>query len=144
MKLFTIGFTQTTAQSFFQRLRDAQVRTVWDTRLHPDGQLSGFAKRQDLGYFLRELSNSEYEHIPDLAPTDDILKAYKRRVLSWAEYEREYRALLRQRLVMQRLQLPPNACFLCSEHSPERCHRRVAAEFFQESFSEHPIEIVHL
>jgi uncharacterized protein (DUF488 family) len=147
VRLYTIGFTKSTAEDFFRRLREAGVKAVLDTRLHRDGQLSGFAKVPDLPYFLRQLARSEYEALPDLAPTAQLLNAYRDKQLSWAEYARAYRELLEQRRPEREIgsALLDHGCLLCSEHSAEHCHRRIAAEYLRDALAESArIEIVHL
>ncbi len=62
MKLFTIGFTKTTAESFFSRLSQAGVKKVIDIRLNNASQLAGFAKKTDLIYFLKTICGIDYEH----------------------------------------------------------------------------------
>ena len=147
MTLYTIGFTKTTAEQFFGRLRRAEVMTVLDTRLNRGGQLAGFAKVPDLPYFLRELANCGYDAVPALAPADDLIAAYRDRRLDWDAYAAGYRALLRERRPERDLspaQLD-SACLLCSEHAPDRCHRRLAAEYLRDAFAPAgTIEIVHL
>lgn len=69
MKLFTIGFTKSSAENFFSRLKNAGVKKIVDVRLNNVSQLSGFAKKNDLKYFAKSLCSAEYEHIPELAPT---------------------------------------------------------------------------
>jgi uncharacterized protein (DUF488 family) len=144
MKLYTIGFTKTSAERFFKRLQGAGVRKVVDTRLHRDSQLAGFAKQSDLPFFLSNLANVEYDVTEMLAPTADILDAYRRKRIKWAEYEKLYGELLAERHV--EAQLAPNSldhcCLLCSEATPEHCHRRLAAEYLARAWG--PIDIVHL
>ena len=131
IKLFTIGFTQTTAEFFFSRLKDNKVNVLLDIRLHPDGQLSGFAKKNDLEFFLKELIQCRYIHLPRLAPTDDILHAYRTNK-DWQSYTQLYESLLESRGIpdtLDRTLFEENlCCFLCSEAKPTKCHRRLAAE----------------
>jgi uncharacterized protein (DUF488 family) len=142
--LFTIGFTNKTAEQFFGLLADAGVKSVIDTRLNNKSQLSGFSKAADLPYFLRRIANIGYRHAVELAPTQDILDSYKSRQIKWHDYEIAYRNLLDSRRVIEVITQAElaDACLLCSEHKPERCHRRVAAEYFQAKLPR--IQIVHL
>ena len=144
--LYTIGFTKWSAESFFGTLRGAAVRTVLDTRLHRDGQLSGFAKVPDLPYFLDRLAHSEYVALPSLAPAAAMLKSYRAKQLSWDEYARAYRELLEMRRPEREMDpaLLDRACLLCSEHLPQHCHRTIAAEYLRDAFAAARIEIVHL
>ena len=147
MTLFTIGFTKTTAEEFFAKLRDAGVKTVLDARIHRDGQLSGFAKLPDLRYFLTELARSGYEPLTSLAPTASLLKSYRDKELSWEQYAQAYRKLLEERQPDRQIDpaLLAHGCLLCSEKSPDKCHRRIAAEYLRDAFADtHRIEIVHL
>jgi hypothetical protein len=87
MEVYSIGFTQKTAEQFFGILKRASIRRLLDVRLNNLSQLAGFAKRQDLPFFLKEICGAEYRHEPLLAPTQDILDTYRKRKGSWAEYE---------------------------------------------------------
>ena len=142
--LFTIGFTQKSAERFFTVLKNAHVQRVLDVRLNNRSQLAGFSKAADLEYFLRAIAGIEYRHVPELAPTQDLLDAYKKRKGSWSEYEERFLDLLRSRAVEHSLDRSvfDMACLLCSEHQPEHCHRRLVAEYLQEKWGD--IEIQHL
>ena len=97
MKLYTIGFTKKSAETFFTRLTNAGVKRLVDVRLNNVSQLAGFTKRDDLRYFTRVICNIDYVHIPDLAPTQDILDAYKKQKGDWGLYERQFLDLMRSR-----------------------------------------------
>jgi uncharacterized protein (DUF488 family) len=144
--LYTIGFTKTSAERFFATLRQHSVKRVIDTRLNRDGQLAGFAKAQDLQYFLHELVGADYVAEPLLAPTAELLKKYRDKALTWDQYAAAYDALLRERRP-ERVVSPSmlnDACLLCSEATPEHCHRRRAAEYFKSALAPASIDIVHL
>jgi len=146
MKLFTIGFTQKSAETFFTQLKDSGIRTLIDTRLNNRSQLSGFAKQHDLRYFLREIGQIDYLYLPQLAPTQDIRDAFKKKKGTWEAYERSFRALMISRKIEETFQpeLFENACLLCSEHKPHHCHRRLVAEYLREKWDGLNIEIEHL
>ena len=144
IKLFTIGFTRKSAATFFEGLKKAGIRKIIDTRLNNTSQLSGFAKQNDLKYFLSQIGGVDYCHELSLAPTQEILHAYKKKEISWKDYSKNYLEILQDRQVESilnpdRLQ---DSCFLCSEDKPHFCHRRLAAEYFQSHFNN--IEIIHL
>lgn len=147
MKLYTIGFTKTTAQHFFHRLIDAGVTKVIDTRLNRDGQLAGFAKAQDLDFFLSRLASIKYIAQPLLAPSPEALRSYRDKAMSWGQYAETYIELLRARCVEK--SIPPDelnaSCLLCSEPTAHHCHRRLAAEYLQKAHSGSvELEIIHL
>lgn len=144
-KIFTIGFTGSTAENFFSRLRDAGVKKVIDTRLWADTQLSGFARKKDLPFLLKNLSGADYEHKIDLAPSENILKDFKNKEISWPEYETRYLQLLHDRYIADKLSADDVAdtCFLCAEKTPHHCHRRLLAEYLQKEWNT-AIEIIHL
>ena len=145
MEIYTIGFTQTTAERFFERLADAGVERLLDVRLNNTSQLAGFAKARDLPYFARKLVGAAYEHEPLLAPTQDILDAYKKRKGDWGAYEIEFLALMARRgihNVLSRSSFQRRTALLCSESGPEHCHRRLVVEFLAQRWPD--IEIVHL
>ena len=129
--LATIGFTQTTAKSFFSRLQAAGVRSVIDVRLHNTSQLAGFAKSDDLAYFLQSIGGITYRHEPLLAPTDQILKAFKKDRGDWRVFETSFNALMAERRIEDRLKpdLFDGGCLLCSEATPHHCHRRLVCEY---------------
>lgn len=145
IKIFTIGFTGSTAENFFSRLQDAGVKKVIDTRLWADTQLSGFAKKRDLPFLLQSLSGSAYEHKIDLAPSENILKDFKDKKISWPEYESRYLQLLHDRHIAENLTSEgvAGSCFLCAEKTPHQCHRRLLAEYLQREWNI-AMEIVHL
>jgi uncharacterized protein (DUF488 family) len=129
--LYTIGFTGKSAERFFSLLRDNGVNLLVDIRLRPDGQLAGFAKRNDLAYFLRELAACDYLHLPILAPSAEVLDGY-RADKNWAGYVERFETLLDERDVPAALDASifrdHRACLLCSEHKPSECHRSLVAE----------------
>jgi uncharacterized protein (DUF488 family) len=146
MKLYTIGFTQKSAQEFFERLRDNGVQRLIDIRIHPQGQLSGFAKQKDLPYFLHELSRQcEYLYLPALAPTEEIMRDY-RKDGNWLRYASRFEALMDERNIPAGLDKSifetATSCLLCSESSPEHCHRRLAAERLARHWPD--LEVIHL
>jgi uncharacterized protein (DUF488 family) len=130
-EVFTIGFTQTTAKAFFERLKATSIRSVIDVRLHNTSQLAGFAKAEDLAYFLQTIGGMSYRHEPLLAPSDDILKAFKKQKGDWRVYERQFLDLMGERRIEDRLrpELFDGACLLCSEATPHHCHRRLVCEY---------------
>lgn len=144
INLFTIGFTQKTAQQFFDTLVKSGVKRVVDTRLNNISQLAGFTKRGDLEYFLRKIGDIEYVHILDLAPTKDILDDYKKNKGDWETYESKFLALMRDRQIEQKVsqQLLDGSCLLCSEAKPHHCHRRLVAEYLRDKWGN--ITISHL
>jgi uncharacterized protein (DUF488 family) len=127
----TIGFTKSNAQNFFERIRSAGVKKVVDVRLHNTSQLSGFAKSDDLSYFLKSILDITYVHTPLLAPEDDMLKAYKRDGGDWRAYETKFLNLMAKRKIEDRFRpdMFDHACLLCSEDTPHHCHRRLVCEY---------------
>lgn len=145
MEIYTIGFTQWSAEGFFGALTNAGVRRLVDVRLHNTSQLAGFAKRDDLVFFLRELASAEYVHEPLLAPTAELLDAYKKKRISWDEYAEVFGRLLVERQIetaVPRELFEEPAALLCSEHGPERCHRRLVVEYLAAHWGD--VEAVHL
>lgn len=131
MKVYTIGFTQKNAETFFNFLRLAKIQTLIDVRLNNSSQLAGFAKSNDLKFFLKEICGAEYVHFPELAPTKDILNAYKKGDISWDIYSDRFINLMAQRHVERLIkpELFDHGCLLCSEHEPHLCHRRLVVEY---------------
>jgi uncharacterized protein (DUF488 family) len=144
MKIFTIGFTKTSAESFFTRIQKAGVQKLIDVRLNNISQLAGFAKKNDLRYFLKTICGIEYAHRPELAPTQEMLDAYKKESGQWADYEKRFLELMASRRVEQIIprDAVDGACLLCSEDKPHHCHRRLVAEYLKDKWID--IEISHL
>ncbi len=144
MKLFTIGFTKRTAEDFFCTLQQAGIKRVVDIRLNNSSQLAAFAKSKDLEYFLRAIADIEYVHMPLFSPTPEILDAYKKNKGSWEVYERDFKALMEERHMgeIAKEMLREGDCLLCSEPTPEHCHRRLVAEHLLKHRKS--LEVVHL
>ncbi len=144
MKLFTIGFTQKSAETFFTTLQQVGVHRIVDIRLNNTSQLAGFAKARDLQYFLMAIGGIAYTHQPEFAPTPELLEEYKKNKGSWEKYEASYASLMERRraddLVVNVLR--DGDCLLCSEAEPTHCHRRLLAERVQKCMEN--LEIVHL
>lgn len=137
IKTSTIGFTKSTAKAFFGRLISSGVKVLYDVRLNNTSQLSGFAKSDDLAFFLDKIAGVRYEHQPILAPTSEMLKSYRSKKRTWDEYQREYIDLLSARKIEERLS--PNSfsdtCLLCSESTPYQCHRRLICEYLNHKWN---------
>jgi len=145
MKIYTIGFTQKSAEQFFGLLKSNGIQKIIDIRVHPGGQLAGFAKGRDLAYFLRELANIEYVHLTELAPTEELMKSY-RADKDAAAWEAGYRKLLDERGMpagLDRAMFEGKVCcLLCSEAEAAQCHRRIAAEVMKREWGD--VDIVHI
>jgi uncharacterized protein (DUF488 family) len=144
MKVFTIGFTKKNAEQFFSRLKQPGLVRVIDARLNNVSQLAGFTKKDDLRFFLNRINGIDYVHRPDLAPTKDILDEYKKNGGDWATYERRFLDLMANRKIETTVpkELIDGACLLCSEPTPEHCHRRLVAEYLRSRWGD--LEIKHL
>lgn len=145
MNIYSIGFTQRSAESFFNTLKSAGIRRLLDVRLNNTSQLAAFAKRDDLAYFLKTICNAEYQHEPLLAPTQEILDAYKKSKGDWAAWERDFNALIRARKIetkLDRAEFAQPTVLLCSELTPEHCHRRLVLEYLASKWG--GITITHL
>jgi uncharacterized protein (DUF488 family) len=144
VKLWTIGFTKKSAEEFFESLRASGAERIVDVRLHNTSQLSGFAKKPDLEYLLKHVAGLGYEHVPLLAPSDELLDDYRKKRIDWDAYARGFVDLMRQRHVETEVDpaLLEGGCLLCSEEKPHRCHRRLVAEYLNEHWGN--IEVEHL
>jgi len=142
IKIFTIGFTKKKAEKFFTKLCDTGVKRVIDIRLNNVSQLAGFAKKDDLRYFLKTICDIDYIHMPDLAPTKDILDEYKNNGGDWSVYEKNFTDLIKKRKIDKKItkDILDNACLLCSEDKPDHCHRRLVAEYLSKKWGNVIIE----
>lgn len=143
--LYTIGFTKKSAERFFGLLRDNGVKQLVDIRINNSSQLAGFAKGKDLEFFVNEICHIPYQHIVDFAPTKELLDQWHKNEVTWTEYEEIYTKMLKDREIVKKYGVKSfdGACFLCSEDTPEQCHRRLLAEYMKEH-SKEEVRIVHL
>ncbi len=143
MKIYTIGFTKTTAENFFNRIKKSGARNIIDVRLNNVSQLAGFAKRDDLKYFSSTICGVGYQHAPKLAPTKEMLDNYKKHKGSWEDYEEKFLDLMAKRKIEEvDSKKLDGACLLCSEDEPHHCHRRLVAEYLNDKWGD--IDIIHL
>jgi len=144
MKVFTIGFTKKSAREFFEKLRRQGLARVLDVRLNNVSQLAGFAKRDDLHFFCESILSIGYLHLPELAPTQAMLDEYKKNYGTWSDYEKKFLHLMAERKVEDTVarEVVDGGCLLCSEATPENCHRRLVAEYLQGKWGE--VEIEHI
>lgn len=144
MRIFTIGFTKKSAEQFFTKLRDSGAKRIVDVRLNNASQLAGFSKKNDLEFFLREICRMDYVHVPLLAPTQDLLDGYKKKRGQWLNYERDFLELMKSRQIEASISKDTIAesCLLCSEETPDYCHRRLVAEYLNQRWGD--VEIIHL
>jgi len=142
MKVYTIGFTKKSAKQFFDMLQRSGTKRVVDVRLNNGSQLAGFAKKDDLAFFLKEICGIDYVHVPDLAPTKEMLKEYQQKLgknnkspsdVDWKNYEDRFLELMNERRIEERIpkEVIAEGCLLCSEDKPHYCHRRLVAEYLK-------------
>lgn len=145
MQIFTIGFTKKSAEVFFNLIREHHIEMLIDVRLNNQSQLAGFTKGRDIAFFLKEICNCEYSHEIQFAPTKDILDRYKKEQISWEKYEAEYNELIKRRNVLDIFKTKylkyDKVLLLCSEPTPECCHRRLLAEALNKELGD---RIVHI
>lgn len=144
MKLFTIGFTKKPARRFFELLRKSGAKRIVDVRLNNVSQLAGFAKKDDLAYFAKEICGMDYVHLPALAPTQAMLDQYKKHQGDWSAYERQFLELMKQRRIEDTVprETVEDGCLLCSEDKPHHCHRRLVAEYLKQHWGD--VAVAHL
>ena len=144
MKIFTIGFTKKSAREFFGKLRRPGLSRLIDVRLNNVSQLAGFSKRDDLSFFCESILSIPYLHLPELAPTQEMLDGFKKNGGDWTQYEAKFLALMAERKVEENLDraMIDGGCLLCSESTPEHCHRRLVAEYLNEKWGD--VEVEHI
>ena len=145
MLIYKRGFTQKTAEQFFEKIKQYGIQIVIDVRLNNQSQLAGFTKGKDLVYFLKVMCNCLYEHEIKFAPTKEILSAYKKGDINWKEYEFKFDGLIKTRKIVDIFKNKymdyEKVLLLCSEATPENCHRRLLAENLSKELN---AEIKHL
>ena len=145
MQVFTMGFTKKDAALFFKKIEDNKIQMLIDVRLNNQSQLAGFTKEKDLTYFLKRICNCEYSHMVAYAPTKEILDDYKKGKIDWAGYEERFLPLIERRHIeetfLKNFSKYDRVLLLCSEPTPENCHRRLVAEYLRDKTG---CEIIHL
>ena len=136
MRISTIGFTGKNAEKFFQLLKESRATKLIDIRINRTSQLAGFAKEQDLRYFLPKLAGMEYQVREDLAPTKELLADYRAKRISWVDFSQKYQEILESQGIVQTLssEIFDSSVLLCSESEPEMCHRTLLANKLVELF----------
>ena len=146
MYIYTIGFTQKSAEQFFGSIKHRMIQVLIDVRLFNKSQLTGFTNGRDMPYFLTELCRCKYKHCPEFAPTRKLLNDYKEKRITWPEYEIQYKFLMDERNAVRNFitlyGFYENVCLLCAEPTPEHCHRRLFAEMIAEKLE--GTEIIHI
>lgn len=134
--VYTIGFTKKPAEKFFSLLIDSGAGRVVDVRINNVSQLAGFAKKDDLAYFLDAICGMEYVHAPELAPTQEMVAAYRKDRKTWPEFRAKFLELMEERQVEKTTprELIEGSCLLCSEDEPDGCHRLLVAEYLNEKW----------
>lgn len=104
----------------------------------------GFTKKKAREFFLGEICDMHYRQELLLTPTGQALRDYQHGAVSWEQYAAEYVRLLEGRQVEAVLSPADftEAVLLCSEASPDRCHRRLVAEYLASAWGD--TGIVHL
>lgn len=154
MRIYTIGFAGKSAEAFFAALRDAGVEKLVDVRRNSNTLYGGFTRSRDLPYLLKHLCNIPYVHEPEFAPSAELLRDYQGRIRknkkdpgAWPEYVRRYGEELAGRPIVELFGRHAagvgNVCFLCTEPTAEKCHRRLVAEHIRDNLGA-DLEIVHL
>jgi uncharacterized protein (DUF488 family) len=137
VEVYSIGFTKKSAQDFFGILKQHKIRRILDVRLNNVSQLAGFAKKDDLRFFLHEICGAAYEHEPLLAPTQQMLDQYKKEKGSWQAYEEAFLNLMNERQIQDRIDhasFQEPTVLLCSEPQPDHCHRRLVLEYLSRAW----------
>ena len=146
MSVYTIGFTKKNAKTFFNFLKEAKIDKLIDVRLNNVSQLAGFAKKDDLEFFLNELCNgAKYIHTPELAPTKEMLSLYRKGETSWEKYHIEFLDLMTERDIPNKFKPSffDNSCLLCSEYEPHNCHRKLVVDYLNKHWKT-KLEVIHL
>jgi len=145
-KLYTIGFTKKNAKQFFSALNENKINLVVDVRLNNTSQLAGFSKYPDIEFFLDKICNIKYKHDLHFAPNESTLSRFKKKQINWETYEIEFAETMQNRRITEYIKknysTDISICLLCSEPTPENCHRRLVADYFKMVFDE--IQIIHL
>ncbi len=86
----------------------------------------------------------DYVHLPDLAPTKEMLADYRKKRMGWDDYERQFLDLMRERRIEESIprEIVDGGCLLCSEDKPHHCHRRLVAEYLHDRWG--GIDVRHL
>lgn len=141
--LFNIGFTQKTAEEFFEKLRVNKIECLVDIRLNPNGQLSRFAFEKDLPYFLDKLVDGcKYAHRIDLAPKKELLMQVRDKTNPMSKDYKLFEVAFNKQLKTEshindfvtKFGKYSRVVLLCSEPTTEKCHRRLVSDMLLKIF----------
>ena len=140
--VYTIGFARKSAETFFAKLEEYGVWRVVDIRLRNTSALAGFTRRDDLRFFLGRVTGIDYTHRPELAPSPALLDDYQKARIDWPTYERRFNEIITERRIETQVthEEMDHACLLCSEPEPNKCHRRLVAEYLKRAWGNVRIE----
>lgn len=143
IKLYNIGFTQKTAEEFFEKLKKNKIECLVDIRLNPNGQLSRFAFEKDLPYFLDKLVDGcQYAHRIDLAPKKELLKEVRDKCCAMSKDYKLFEVAFNQQLLSEsnienfvsQFGKYKRVVLLCSEPTIDKCHRRLVSDMLLRKF----------
>lgn len=141
--LFNIGFTQKTAEEFFEKLRVNKIECLIDIRLNPNGQLSRFAFEKDLPYFLDKLvGGCKYAHRIDFAPKKELLMQVRDKANPMSKDYKLFEVAFNKQLKTEshindfvtKFGKYSRVVLLCSEPTTEKCHRRLVSDMLLKIF----------
>lgn len=141
--LFNIGFTQKTAEEFFEKLRVNKIECLVDIRLNPNGQLSRFAFEKDLPYFLDKLVDGcKYAHRIDFAPKKELLMQVRDKANPMSKDYKLFEVAFNKQLKTEshindfvtKFGKYSRVVLLCSEPTTEKCHRRLVSDMLLKIF----------
>lgn len=141
--LFNIGFTQKTAEEFFEKLRVNKIECLIDIRLNPNGQLSRFAFEKDLPYFLDKLVDGcKYAHRIDFAPKKELLMQVRDKANPMSKDYKLFEVAFNKQLktkshindFVAKFGKYSRVVLLCSEPTTEKCHRRLVSDMLLKMF----------
>jgi len=145
ISLYNIGFTQKTAEEFFEKLKAKRIDCLIDIRLNPNGQLSRFAFEKDLPYFLEKLVDGcKYVHRIDLAPKKELLKEVRDKDNPMSRNYKLFEIAFNKQLenysnirnFVNQFGKYERVVLLCSEPTIEKCHRRLVSDMLLKLFNE--------
>ena len=145
MHLYTIGYSEKTAQEFFELLKLNHIDCLVDIRIYPDHEGAMYASKRDLPYLLKELAGCDYTYMGSLAPTPKLLEDVHKDN-DHDKYARGFAKIMAEGKIPHSLDREffekQTCCLLCFEATAEFCHRRLVAEQMQKYLE--GMEIIHL
>jgi len=124
--IFALSAYETSAEQFFQKLKEEKADLVLDVRLKNSNQLCGFTKAKDLAYLIPAVTGAAYVHDLRFAPSAALLESYLKHQIGWEMYRASYLSEMKRHRAMDAFRVSYDSyqsiCILGTSTRKRRSH----------------------